>query len=69
MYRVIHPLVTLKRGVSLGLLILLLDARGVYIWGYSTPVTLKRGACMGLFIPLLHIRGVHAWGYLTTCYT
>jgi hypothetical protein len=37
MYGAIQHLVTLKRGVCLGLLHLLLHVRRVYVWSYSTP--------------------------------
>ena len=84
MHRVIQTLVTLKRGVCMGLFNLLLHLREVYVCGYSTAcytlegcmfgaiqplVTLKRGVCIALFNHLLHLRGVHVWGYSTTCYT
>ena len=54
MYGVIKSLVTLKRGVCMGLFKLLLHLRGVYV--------------IGLFNPLLHLRGAHVWGYSTPCY-
>jgi hypothetical protein len=69
MYGAIRPLVTLKKGVCIGLFNLLLHVRGAHVCGYSTLATLKRGACMGLFNPLLHLRGVHVWGYSTPFYT
>jgi len=37
MYGAIQPLVTLKRGTCVGLFNSLLQLRGVYVWGYSTP--------------------------------
>jgi len=37
MYGAIQRLATLKRGVCMGLFNPLLQLRGVYLWGYSTP--------------------------------
>jgi len=37
MYGAIQPLVTLKRGVFMGLFNPLLQLREVHVWGYSTP--------------------------------
>ena len=60
MYGAIQLLVTLKRGVCMGLFYLLLPIREGRMYLAIQPLaTLKSAACIRSFNPLLHLRGAH----------